>query len=148
MMTAEELLKRYADGERDFSEVDLSKAWLIGVLLEDIVFDKAILKDTRFNRSILTRASFRGADLEGAEFCMSGLEQADFRGANLRNSRIEEAELIRANFEGATGISSFALPAGGYTFKTVLPDGSIDTCSNPEREQAIARGESGFWEST
>ncbi len=52
-MTAEELLERYAAGERDFSRVDLEGADLRGVELPRIT---------------LIEANLRNADLSGAFF--------------------------------------------------------------------------------
>ena len=145
-MTSQELLERYANGERNFSSVDLSGANLIGVVLEDIIFEETTLKGGKFSRSILNRANFRNANLKGTEFDMTSLNKADFRGAYLEGSLIVETSLIRANFEGA--IFRGYIPAGGYTFETVMQDGSIDTCDDPGRDKAIALGESGFREST
>ncbi|MBW4532885.1 MAG: pentapeptide repeat-containing protein [Pleurocapsa minor HA4230-MV1] len=144
-MDREELLKRYAAGERDFTGVDLSGANLMEVALEDIIFENAILRGTKFKWSLLDRAIFRNANLENANFMLAHLEGADFRGANLRNCIIVETTLIRANFKGAIGAGY--VPAGGYTYKTILPDGSIDTCSDPGRDRAIAEGRTGFWDS-
>lgn len=144
-MKREELLERYAAGERDFSGVDLSGVNLIEVGLEGINLEGAILRGTEFDRSDLRGAIFRNADLEGAEFFLACLNGSDFRGANLKSCRILETSMIRANFEGA--IIDGYLPAGGYTYKTIMPDGRIDTCDDPGRDRAIARGKSGFWDS-
>lgn len=147
-MKREELLERYAAGERDFSGVDLSGVNLIEVGLEGINLEGAILRGTEFDRSDLRGAIFRNADLEGADFFLACLNGTDFRGANLKKCRIIEASLIRANFKGAVeGDIAEGYNLGGYTYKTIMPDGRIDTCSDPGRDRAIAKGKSGFWDS-
>jgi uncharacterized protein YjbI with pentapeptide repeats len=143
-MTAEELLERYAAGERDFSGVDLSGVNLMEVDLTGINLEGATLRRTKFSWSCLNRAIFRNADLENADFMLASLKECDFRGANLRSCNIIDTQLIRANFEGA--IIDDATNIGGYTYKTVMPWGEIDTCSDPGRDRAIAEGESGFWD--
>mgnify|MGYP006449144981 CR=1 FL=1 len=143
-MDRDELLRRYAAGERDFSGVDLSGADLMEVALEDINLENAILREAKFCWSRLDGAIFRNADLENAVFKLASLRNTDFRGANLRNCLIVEASLIRANFEGAI---DDGCPLGGYTYKTIMPDGSIVTCDDPGRDRAIAEGRTGFWDS-
>lgn len=54
-MTAQELLDRYATGERDFAGVDLHGIDLSGAILCGINFDRADLSN----------ANFKGADLSG-----------------------------------------------------------------------------------
>ena len=147
-MTAEELLERYAAGERSFEEVDLSGANLMEVDLEGIDLEGAILRGTKFKRSLLNHAIFKRANLEGANFFLASLDGTDFRGANLKKCSIVDASLIRANFEGAIeGTITEGYNLGGYTYKTIMPDGRVETCTDPARDRAIARGESGFWDS-
>ena len=54
--TSEELLARYANGERDFDGSDLSSAILIG----------ADLRDVRIRNATLMYAQLSGANLSGA----------------------------------------------------------------------------------
>jgi uncharacterized protein YjbI with pentapeptide repeats len=147
VMTAEELLERYAAGERDFSGVDLSGVNLMEVNLEDVNLACAILRETQFQRSLLNGAIFKSADLEGADFFLASLDRTDFRAANLSRCRIVEASLIRANFDGAIeGVISEGYNLGGYTYKTIMPDGRVETCDDPGRDRAIAKGKRGFWD--
>jgi uncharacterized protein YjbI with pentapeptide repeats len=52
-MTAEELLQRYASGERDFICINLSGVNLMEVDLKGINLEGAILRGTDFDRSNL-----------------------------------------------------------------------------------------------
>jgi uncharacterized protein YjbI with pentapeptide repeats len=137
VMTAEELLERYAAGERDFSGVDLSGVNLEEVCLEDINLEGADLRGTLFFRANLGRGIFRNANLEGADLSMTLLNETDFRGADLRSCNTMETSMIRANFldaiqEGTT--------LGGYMYNTVLPDGRVVSDPDPERDRQIAEG--------
>ncbi len=65
-MTAEELLERYAAGERDFTGVELSET---------------ILTDwTDLGAANLSRANLSGANLEAVEMLGVNLENASLRG--------------------------------------------------------------------
>ena len=107
----EELVRRYASGERSFPETDLSDADLTRVTLDgasfesfswffDANFDGASLRGTCFRECNVKCASFRLADLTGASFELAAVEAADF----------SEAKLEGARFVGAT--------CYGYTIKT------------------------------
>lgn len=135
-MTREELLQRYAAGERDFSGVDLSGVNLEEVALEEINLEEANLKGTLFFRSNLLGAIFRNANLEGADLSMTLLNETDFRGANLRNCNTMETSMIRANFQNAKG----ATKHGGYMYDTILPDSRVVSAPDPERDRRIAEG--------
>ena len=70
-MNTQELLKRYNNGERDFSGANLRGA------------------------------SLRDANLRGANLCCADLCWADLRGANLRGANLRGASLRDANLRGA-----------------------------------------------
>jgi hypothetical protein len=106
VMTAEELLERYASGERDFSGVDLREA--------------------RLSRADLSEINLSGADLIGA----------NLTGANLTGARLMEAELLEARFDyvNLTGANLrnakfFDLIHAGagciITDRTTMPDGRV-----------------------
>lgn len=78
------LLGRYVAGERDFSQVDLSQAYLEGVDLR-----KADLRGAN-----LSRANLSGANLSGSSLLM-----ADLTGANLSK--------VNQPFQGASSIEEF-----------------------------------------
>ena len=75
-MTREELLKRYIEGKRNFSNADLLGANLRG-------------------------ADFRGADFRGADLSNADLSGADFRGADLRGADLSYASLLGASLSNA-----------------------------------------------
>ncbi|MEN9214808.1 MAG: pentapeptide repeat-containing protein [Gloeomargarita sp. DG02_4_bins_56] len=79
---AEELLRRYAKGIRDFTGVKL-----IQVSLIDAVLDEIILQDADLSRAVLRRIQMAGAILKNANFA----------GANLIEANLTEADLTGAN---------------------------------------------------
>lgn len=105
----EELLQRYADGERVFPDTDLSEADFSGVTLDGASFEKwswfhsskfdgSSLRGTSFHECNVKCANFRSADLTGASFEFAAVEATDFEGAQIDG----------LTFAGAT--------AYGYTF--------------------------------
>ena len=106
----EELLRRYARGERSFPDTELSDADLAGVTLDGASFerlswfsstnfDRASLRGTSFRECNVKCASFRHADLTGASFELAAVEATEWDGAKLEG----------VSFVGAT--------CYGYTIK-------------------------------
>ena len=92
----EELLRRYAAGERYFPNTELSDADLSNVMLDGASFEKsswffnanfarASLRGTSFRECNVKCASFRNADLTGASFELAAVESIDLVGAILAN---------------------------------------------------------------
>jgi uncharacterized protein YjbI with pentapeptide repeats len=99
----EDLLRRYAKGERSFPAIELSDADLAGVTLDGAKFERwswffsanfegASLRGTSFRECNVKCANFQRADLTGASFELAAVESADFDGAKLEG----------ASFVGAT----------------------------------------------
>ncbi len=84
--SAEEQLKAYASGERDFAFSDLRYANLLGANLRE---------------ANLREANLRGANLRGANLRGANLREANLREANLRNANLQGANLLGANLLGA-----------------------------------------------
>ena len=82
-MTVQELLARYAAGERNFSNADLRNADLGDAYLRGANLDGADLSNADFSNADLGDADLRGADLRGAD-----LRGANLVGANLTNCTI------------------------------------------------------------
>lgn len=150
-MDAEELLRRYNTGERDFTGVKLPGIRLIDRRLGGIIFREADLNDAildwtdlidadlsyanlrgvRLGEASLQRANLEGADLSGAVFA-----QTTFRGANLSYAKLRDAILTEFSFKNANlsyadlrGISGFSPLAckGAIFHETIMPDGSIQS---------------------
>lgn len=119
-MTVEELLRRYAAGERDFSGVDLRGANLSGVHRRFDVgayaepYRQGITSDLsgiNLSGADLTEANLRGVNLAGANLSNANLTRAnlnysnltntDLSGANLTEALLECAELDGTNMRGA-----------------------------------------------
>jgi uncharacterized protein YjbI with pentapeptide repeats len=143
-MQAEELLRRYASGERDFSNIqleytdELSDANLSGINLSNSHIDElflqginlsgANLKESDFGQTCLRGANLRGADLTGADLSHANLDSADLTGAKLTNAYIRTTTMIGANLTDAdlTGTKFIKEMVEHSIFcRTIMPDGSI-----------------------
>lgn len=118
-LSRDEILSKYAQGVRDFSELELDK--------EESNFDSCILDHAIFSKSFIF-ASFSGASLREAKFEFANIKTCNFSGANLysasfRGAAIDAAiftgaNLEKADFEGAT--------EQGYSYaKNELPTKSL-----------------------
>jgi uncharacterized protein YjbI with pentapeptide repeats len=118
IMDAEELLQRYAAGERDF----------VGVGLDDVDVSGANLSNINLSRASMNQFFADGANLSGADLSKASIYQAGFNEVNLAGANLSEADLgdcgfRRANLSGAN--------LSGATFRyTRMPDESIrsDSC--------------------
>ena len=110
-MTREELLERYAAGERDFSGVDLEGVDLSNTELGCIILRRANLRQTNFRDSDLSGywekphpkiyTDFREANCCEADFSSSTIEVADFSNAILTGANFSGAVLYRTWFTDA-----------------------------------------------
>jgi uncharacterized protein YjbI with pentapeptide repeats len=96
--SSEELLRRYAAGERFFPDADIPEY----SSLREAVLAGAVFKD-----AWLSCVDFRGADLRGCRFECCNVKCSDFRGADLRGAAfigstpVEATLWDGANVEGA-----------------------------------------------
>ena len=136
-MSAEEILKAYDSGRKDFGLKDIS--------MQDL--QKADLSEVKFHESKLIRVNFQGANLEKANFTNcdvrqamlrnadltrtlfdnSNLEGVDLRGANLsyvnfRNTKLKGANLCGANLSN-TNLSQEQLEEVKTNWMTIMPSG-------------------------
>ena len=109
-ITAEELLERYAAGERDFTEIILEYANLSGVELRNInlrgaQFSYVNLSSiqlrqcdlrTQFIYCNFTNAIIENCDLERARFY-----DCDLRGVNTRICNLTSTQFTRVNLQGS-----------------------------------------------
>jgi uncharacterized protein YjbI with pentapeptide repeats len=86
-----ETLRRYAAGDRDFQNLDLSGAQLDGV----------DLRGANFIGAQLSRANLCNARLDGVKLAIANLSDADLTGACLRDAKLVGANLNRAILAGA-----------------------------------------------
>ena len=107
-VTAEELLRRYAAGERSFPETDLMECSFEGAVLEGAIFvhswlcainfRRANLRGVRFENCMLKCSDFSGADLQDASFAQSNIGLASYNGANLVGADFGGAVSFRRTF--------------------------------------------------
>ena len=97
--SVEELLEKYAAGERDFRNSTLRGADLT----------KAKLSFINLRGSDLLEADLRGANLRRANMIGVNLAKADLRGAKMRRANFETSNMTGANLERAdlTGGAKF-----------------------------------------
>jgi 2-iminobutanoate/2-iminopropanoate deaminase len=126
-MDAEELLGKYANGERNFRSENLRKADFEGANLTESDFtstdlsgadlnnanlSKADLDSTNLTRASLINANLSAlvngsdlnltwADLNGANLSKANLESANFSNADLNSANLSKANLESANFQKA-----------------------------------------------
>ena len=89
---SENILTRYAAGERAFLDLDRDD----GIYN----FDGADLSDVRFSGSHFF-ATFRNANLTGADFSDCNVKTCDFSGADLTRATFFSSAIDAAIFEGA-----------------------------------------------
>ncbi|MEG4350940.1 pentapeptide repeat-containing protein [Microcoleus sp. LAD1_D5] len=115
-MTVEELLKKYAAGERNFAGINLTEANLSGVNLSGANLkganlsvanlsganlSKTNLTGAKLNIARLSGAHLGGADLTDADLNVAYLVRVDLKKATLIGAKLIRAELIRAELSGA-----------------------------------------------
>jgi uncharacterized protein YjbI with pentapeptide repeats/very-short-patch-repair endonuclease len=105
-MDASELLKRYATGERDFSNVDLIGANLIRANLNGANLNGAKLNYTKLNYANLIGANLSVANLSEAYLIDANLKASDLFQANLSQANLISSILIGANLIDANMIGA------------------------------------------
>ena len=93
-ISREELLQRYAAGERNFSGAKLEG------MLDGIDLSGADLSGNRMAKFYLERAILKGVNLRNTRLTDSCLDAADMTGADLRGVRLEETSFDGANLTG------------------------------------------------
>ena len=114
--TAAELLARYANGERNFTNIDLSGEKFHVANLSDIILINAILWQTDFRNSNLMNAKFGGdnttlrdtnfedTNLFGAVFKGVNIFSTKLRGARFRGDELDDEQTRYAKNQGAIGL--------------------------------------------
>ncbi len=136
-ISAEEILKSYASGRKDFGMKDIS--------MQDL--QKAELSESKFHNSKLVRANLQGANLSRNNFVNCDMRQAmlrnadlnksifkscnmegiDLRGANLKESSFKNVKLKGANLCGAnlkdSNLTKEQVEEIKTNWMTVMPSG-------------------------
>lgn len=89
--SADELLRRYASGERNFVNANLRYATL----------SKCLLEGVNLSYAKLCKAALSDANLSGADLTAADLSEADFSKANLSKTCLARTNLCKANLRGA-----------------------------------------------
>ena len=105
-MTGKELIKRYNDGDRDFSGADLIGSDLSGAKLTWATLTGANLRGASFSGSDLSWATLIRANLIEATLTGSNLSGANFSGSDLTGATLIRANLIEATLTGSTLIGA------------------------------------------
>ncbi|CDM94577.1 MULTISPECIES: Rid family detoxifying hydrolase [Limnospira] len=110
-MEPQELLDRYAEGERDFPGVDLSDTdWqgydLSEINLEGADFSNSDFKNMVFNRANLKNCNFRGSTFQSVKFVNADLTNACFIKSDLHIIDFAWADLTGAQFGECRQFSS------------------------------------------
>ena len=101
-MDKEEFLKRYENGERDFSGIELRDVDLSGINLSDkIILRKAKLIKVNLSNSELWKADLSEANLSGSNLKSTNLWEANLTKANLTNVSLYCGNLEAANLRNA-----------------------------------------------
>ncbi|MCU0540993.1 MAG: pentapeptide repeat-containing protein [Oscillatoriaceae cyanobacterium Prado104] len=117
---ADDLIKRYEAGERDFRGV-----YLNGVkTLQNINLSGADLRDANLGSVDLRAANLSGANLENANLSSAELSQANLSGTNLTGTVLTDARLIRANLTNAI-LTNADLTDANFS-GCIMPDGIPD----------------------
>ncbi|MEH2240309.1 pentapeptide repeat-containing protein [Nostoc sp.] len=128
-ITAEELLARYADGERDFRGIELIQS---AEEPQDNMIDlqKAILRDINLRGAYLRQADLSEADLTGADLFGVSLESAwlkraivrdaNLYSANLHWCSLHEADLRGTNLAQMNATSAFFCGANISSFEFAI----------------------------
>jgi uncharacterized protein YjbI with pentapeptide repeats len=107
VITPEDLLIRYDNGERDFSGIDLilsdeaffcySGIELKGIILKDIILRGAVLKEVDLSGIDLSSADLGGIFMEGCNLSKSTIRDANLHGACLTQCFLHDADLRGSN---------------------------------------------------
>lgn len=118
-MDAEELIRHYAAGERDFSDVGLTGLDLSGINLAVANLTGAKLVSANLSGANLTGANLSYAYLDGANLSSANLTDANVTSATLGGANLENASLRGAVRKGMDDYMAF------YR-NTIMPDGSVE----------------------
>jgi len=97
----EQLLRYLAAANVDFTELDLSRAFLDHADLHGVELAHVQLPRVRMRRAQLFDATLTGANLAGVDLTLAVLSRADLGGSNLATAVLHKANLAEANLSDA-----------------------------------------------
>ncbi len=112
--SADELLHRYAAGERYFWDVDIP---------EKSDFRNSMLADATFDHGMLSDIDFQGANLQHVGFLNCNVKCTDFRGADLEGATFTGSS-VEATYFGKANLTGVSF-AGAYAYGYELKDGDM-----------------------
>lgn len=95
-LSTDELLRRYAAGERNFANANLRC-----VVLVEQNLSQCNLSNVKFNLANLSRANLSGVDLTSADLSDASLSEANLSQASLYRTLLTRANISQANLRGA-----------------------------------------------
>ena len=136
-ISAEEILKAYDSGRKDFGfkdlslqdlqKADLSESKFHNTKLVRVNFQGANLKKTSFTNCDLRQSMLRNATLTRSLFKYANLEGVDLRGANLSSASFDNTKLKGANLCGTnlsdTNLTKEELEGVKTNWMTIMPSG-------------------------
>ena len=146
-MDREELLRKYAGGEKDFTgrrrgglrdqtirggiyrEADFSRRYFDGGSFIEVDLSFANFRGVRMYESSFENCFMEGIDFASAEFGQTGFFEVDLTKAIFRNAILGEAGFCNANlsyvnFSGARKFNEVRFDNVVF-YETIMPDGSI-----------------------
>ena len=116
VITPEELLKRYKEGERDFTGINLTASNLYSPNFSGANLSSANISKATFSGE----ANFSEANLSNANLVGLNLRKANFFKANLKDANLVNANLIEASFKEAN-LEVAKLQQALYNATTIFP---------------------------
>ncbi|MEH2381440.1 MAG: pentapeptide repeat-containing protein [Nostoc sp.] len=144
---AEEIIKRYETGERNFTGIELKRTVISDTCFMDVDFSRVNLQDCLLQVAYLVNANFTYASLEWTSFSASlincNLSNANLRGSSLKSTRLIGVDLTSAHLSGAdlretkligcnlrnANLTGIRTTEGTIFCDTIMPDGRIETNS-------------------
>lgn len=111
-----ELVRNYARGKKDFSNIDLRSISLMGASLSGVILNgsnlrSANLSKANLNRSSLIRVNLNQANLTQTVLTKANLSKSFFNQANLQSAHLESANFSEAVLQSANLQSAYLAKA-------------------------------------
>lgn len=100
-MPSHEIIRRYKEGERDFSNVICQNGEFGAVVLHGIIFRNSDLSYSGFDGTDLTDADFTEAILDWSSFRLATLRRTNFTGARIHWAALNDAIVDQTIFRKA-----------------------------------------------